>query len=140
MSGTRTYGVWSDWLEGRVLGNAFLGESNAMPAAVYVALFRTPPTDLVPGEEPTNAARYTRLLVTLERTAEGDDGSTLLWNVAALQWPMAAMPWGTLSHVGLFDAAIFGNYLAWAPMETPRTVNVGDAVRFDANTLLLGLR
>lgn len=66
------------------------------------------------------------------------------WAVAALgaietinpvTFPAAGASWGTVTHVGLYDAATAGNLLWWGPMATPKLVNSGDTVTFPPGNL-----
>ena len=43
--------------------------------------------------------------------------------------------WGTVTHVGVFDASSSGNLMAWAALTASKTVASGDVFRFDAGDL-----
>jgi hypothetical protein len=68
------------------------------------------------------------------------DGSSAVWNNAVLQWNVATADWGNLVGIGLFDAQTNGVLLVGGPLAVPKTVNIGDAVRFSVNTLLIGMQ
>lgn len=54
----------------------------------------------------------------------GGNGETS--NLAAITFPAPTADWGTVTHVGIFDAASGGNLLIVAPLTTPREILNGD--------------
>jgi len=139
MSGTLTYGAFSDYLEKKILGHVFAGAPYTAPATLYLSLFTTASTDTAPGTEPAGGG-YTRIVATFAVAPDQPDGSSALWNTGLLQFPAATAAWGTVGWVGIHDAASAGNMLAQGPLVSAKAVGVGDAVRFSANQLILGLQ
>jgi len=141
MSGTMlTYGAFSDYLEKRLLDHVFGAAAYTRPTALYVALYTTPSSDTVPGTEPIQANGYARVVATFVVAPDQPDGSSAMWNPAVLQFQVASAAWGVLTHCGIHDALTGGNLLASGPLAASKTVDIGDAVRFQANTLLVGLQ
>ena len=56
-------------------------------------------------------------------------------NGAAVEFVTATGAWGTVTHVGVFDAASSGNLMAWAALTASKTVASGAVFRFDAGDL-----
>jgi hypothetical protein len=57
-------------------------------------------------------------------------------NTAAIDAGTASgAAWGTISHVGLFDAATVGNLLVHGALDTDRTIADGDKFEFLADAL-----
>ena len=54
---------------------------------------------------------------------------------AAVEFVTATGAWGTVTHVGIFDAASSGNLIAWAALTTSKAVTSGDVFRFNAGEL-----
>jgi hypothetical protein len=141
VSGTLlTYGAFSDYLEKALLKHVFGAVAYTRPTALYVALYTTPASDTAPGSEPILAAGYARVVATFAAAPDQTDGSSAMWNTAVFQFPVATDDWGTVTHTGIHDAATGGNMLAWGQLALPKTVSLGDAVRFSANKLMIGLQ
>ena len=56
-------------------------------------------------------------------------------NGAAVEFVTATGSWGTITHVGIFDASSSGNLLCWAALSASKVVASGDVIRFDAGDL-----
>jgi len=144
MSGTLpatvVYGAFSDYLEKALLDHVFGAVAYARPSGLWVALYASAATDAAPGGEPPSAAGYVRQPVTFVAAPDGADGSSTMWNNAVLQFPLATGAWGTVAWVGIHDAALAGNMLAWAPLAALKVIGDGDAVRFAVNQLAIGLQ
>jgi hypothetical protein len=141
MSGTLlTYGAFSDFLEKALLNHVFGSTAYARPAGLYVALYTSPASDAVAGAEPLSGGGYARVVATFVAAPDQSDGSSAMWNAQVLQFPVATGAWGTVTHCGIHDALTSGNMLAWGQLTTAKIIDVGDAVRFQANQLLVGLQ
>jgi hypothetical protein len=117
----------SDYLEAQLRAHVFRTGSFAKPAALYVSLHTADPTDAGTGAEVTGGsyARVARNPGDANWAAGGaTDGATD--NVADITFPAPTAGWGTVTHFGIWDAAIGGNLLVHAALTTPRTINGGD--------------
>ena len=56
-------------------------------------------------------------------------------NTADLEFPMATGNQGTISHIGLWDAAAGGNMIAYKALALPQTVLAGQQVKFPIDKL-----
>lgn len=105
------------------------------PANLYVALFTdaTVPTDAAAGTEVAGGA-YARVAVattaagwTCETSAaKFSQSDPIVKNTALITFPVPGATWGTIRYVGLYDAAVGGNYLGFAELIEPRYVANGD--------------
>lgn len=131
-------GSFSDYLENKVLDHLFGGTAYSAPATVYVALFTITPGDAGGGTEVTGN-NYSRVAVTNNGTnfpaASGGSKS----NGTTITFPTASGAWGTVVAVGIFDAANAGNLLAWASLNTSKTIGSGDTASFPASSLTITL-
>ena len=121
---------FSDNAETLVLNWVFTGSSATRPTAWYLALFTTDPTDADTGTEvSTVGTAYARESVTF--TVSGDTAS----NTAAVEFATATASYGTVSHVGVYDAVTGGNLIAHAALSTAKTIDTGDVLRLPAGDL-----
>jgi len=121
---------FSDNAETLVLNWVFTSTSATRPTAWYLALFTTDPTDADTGTEvSTSGTAYARESVTF--TVSGDTAS----NTAAVEFATATASYGTVSHVGVYDAVTGGNLIAHAALSTAKTIDTGDVLRLPAGDL-----
>lgn len=57
-------------------------------------------------------------------------------SVGALVFGPATASWGSLSHGAIFDALTGGNMLWWGPLQSPRTIALGDTYEVPASGLV----
>lgn len=124
--------AFSDYTESQVLNHLFGSTTFTKPANRFLALFTAAPSDAGGGTE-VSGGSYARINAG-NFTVSGTN-PTLATNGTALEFATATANWGTITHVGIFDASSAGNLLAWAPLATSRTVNLGDVFRFPAGDL-----
>lgn len=115
---------FSNTFETRVLTWVFTTDSATRPTAWYMALFTSNPADDASGTEvSTSGTAYARQSATF--TISGDTAS----NSAAIEFPTATASFGTVSHVGVFDASTGGNLIAYAALSTSKAIDTGDVFR-----------
>tara|TARA_R110000822_G_C15133742_1_gene475376 strand:+ start:24 stop:410 length:387 start_codon:yes stop_codon:yes gene_type:complete len=94
------------------------------PTAWYLALFTTDPAEDASGTEvSTSGTAYVRKVAAF--TVTGNTAS----NSAAIEFPTATATFGTVSHVGVFDAVTSGNLIAYAALATSKVIDTGDVLR-----------
>ena len=89
----------SNYLENALVNATQRNTSYTSPATVYVALFTTDPTDADTGTEVTGGA-YARTSVAFAAPSNGAAASS-----ADCTFPTCTSTWGTVSHIGIFDAS-----------------------------------
>jgi hypothetical protein len=119
---------FSDYLETKVLDHVFAGTAYTAPSTLYVALFTAAPSDSGGGTEVSGGA-YARQ--TIAFTTSGDTTS----NNAAIEFPTATANYGTVTHVGIYDASSAGNLMAWAALTSSKTIETGDVFRIPSGDL-----
>lgn len=121
---------FSDYLETAALTWAFSSGAVTRPTGWHIALFTAAPSDAGGGTElSTSGTGYGRQSTTL--TVSGN----LATNGAAIEYPVAASAWGTITHVGVFDSASGGNLLAWGQLAASKDIGAGDVFRIPAGDL-----
>lgn len=125
----------SDYAEKLVLDWLMTTGAATRPSAWYVALYTAAPSDAGGGTE-VSTGGYSRKSVTFN-AASTPGGTTSNSNIVS--WTAAGANYGTVTHVGIFDASTGGNLLWQGGLSTPKTVNDGDTIQFSAGNLTLTL-
>ena len=125
----------SDYLEAQVLNVIFRTQVAWKPAAIYFALFTAAPSDSGGGTEVTGGS-YARTQVT-QADANWNAPTTggLTDNVNAITFPTATASWGTVTHVGIFDASTAGNLLFHGALASSKVVDTDDTFQFAAGDM-----
>ena len=120
----------SNTFETTVLTWLLTNSAATRPTAWYVALFTSNPDEDASGTEvSTSGTAYARQSVTFSVS-----GNTAT-NTAAIEFPTATASYGTVTHVGVFDASSAGNLIAYAALTTSKAIDTGDVLRLPANDL-----
>ena len=100
------------------------------PAAWYVGLFTSDPTDTGAAGTEVSGNGYTRKAATF--TVSGDTAS----NSASIEFPAASGGnWGTVGWIGIMDAASGGNMIIHSALTTAKAINDGDVFRIPTGDL-----
>ena len=119
---------FSNYLETKVLGHVFGATAYTAPATLYLALFTSNPAEDGSGTEVTGGG-YVRQTVAF--TVTGNTAS----NTAAVEYPTASANYGTVTHVGVYDASTGGNLLAYAALTSSKSIETGDVFRVPTGDL-----
>jgi hypothetical protein len=110
----------SNYLENALINATLRNTSYTSPAAVYVGLYTSDPTDANTGTE-VSGGSYTRTAVTMGSPTDG-----VSTNTAAVEFPQASGSWGTVGWIGILDATSSGNLLYHTALDTSKTISSGD--------------
>lgn len=94
------------------------------PTSWYLALFTAAPNDAGGGTE-VSGNGYARQSVTFGAASGGACANT-----NAPQFSASGGNWGTITHIGIFDASSGGNLLWHGAMIASRIMNNGDVLTF----------
>ena len=120
---------FSNTFETHVLQYVFTTTSVTRPTAWYVGLFTADPTDTGSGATEITGNNYSRVSATFSVT-----GATAT-TTAAVEFAAATGSWGTISHIGIFDAASGGNLIAHSALTASKAIASGDVFRIPTNDL-----
>ena len=121
---------FSNATETLVLNWLLTAGSATRPTAWYLALFTSNPDEDASGTEvSTVGTAYVRQSATF--TVSGNTAS----NSAAIEFPTATASYGTVSHVGVYDASTGGNLIAYAALSTSKAIDTGDVLRVNLGEL-----
>jgi hypothetical protein len=123
---------FSNYLENKVLEHVLGGNAYSAPATLYLALFTTNPGEDGTGTEVsgTSYARQTVAFTVVNNTAT---------NTLAVEFPTAGGSWGTVSHVGIYDALTSGNLMVYAALSQSKVIETNDVFRVPASDLSVTL-
>ena len=120
---------FTNFLETEILDHVFAGAAYTAPTTKYLGLF----TAIADGEASSvtelSGSAYARQTVAF--TTSGNTTS----NNAAVEFPTATGNWGTVTHVGVFDASSSGNLMAYATLSASKTIETGDVFRVPSGDL-----
>ena len=124
--------AFTDYLENKLLAHTFSNTAYTSPSTVYVALYTVAPTDSTTGTEVTGGG-YVRQSASFTTTASDTT------NASAIEWPTATADYGTVVAVAVLDASSSGNMLAFAALDTNKTISTGDVFRIPTGDLDIAL-
>jgi len=120
---------FTNFLETEILDHVFAGAAYTAPGTKYLALF----TAIADGETGSvtelSGSAYARQTVAF--TTSGNTTS----NNAAVEFPTATGSWGTVTHVGVYDASTSGNLMAYATLSSSKAIATGDVFRVPSGDL-----
>jgi len=119
---------FTNFLETEILDHVFGGAAYTAPSTHYLALYTATPGETGGGTELSGNA-YARQ--TIAFTTTGNTTS----NSSAIEFPTATASWGSITHVGVFDALTSGNLMAYSALTTAKTIDSGDVIRIPLGDL-----
>jgi hypothetical protein len=123
----------SNHLENALINATLRNTSYTSPATVYAALFTTDPTDAGTGTE-VSGGSYARTSITF-----GSPSNGVTTNSADVTFPTCTAAWGTVTHMGIYDASTSGNLLYHTPLDASKTVDSGDIFKISSGNLSVTL-
>jgi hypothetical protein len=125
---------FSNYLETEILDHVFGGAAYTAPSTLYLSLHTANPDEDGSGAEvSTTGTAYARQTVAF--TTSGNTTS----NTSAVEYPTATANFGTVTHVGVYDAATGGNLLCYAALTSSKVIETGDVFRVPAGDLDISL-
>ena len=123
----------SNYLENALINGTLRATTFTAPAAVYVSLHTADPTDAGTGAE-VSGGSYVRQAATFGAPSNGASTTT-----ADITYPQATASYGTVTHIGIFDASTSGNLLYHTPLNTSKTIDTGDIFKITSGSLTVTL-
>ena len=119
---------FTNFLETEILDHVFAGAAYSAPSQHYLGLFTAAPGEAGGGTELSGSA-YAR------QTVDFATSGATTSNDAAIEFPTATGSWGTVTHVGVFDAESSGNLMAYATLSSSKAIATGDVFRVPSGDL-----
>lgn len=119
---------FSNYLENKIVDHVFGGSAYTAPGTIYLGLFTSNPDEDGSGTE-VSGNNYSRKAVSF--TVTGNAAT----NASAIEFDVASGSWGTITHVGLYDASTTGNLMAYAALSASKAIASTDVFRVPAGDL-----
>lgn len=134
-------GSLSDYAENKVLDLLFSNTSYTIPTTYYIGLWTSALSDASTGSTAgeVSGGSYARVAVTNNVTNFPASSSGAKTNGVTFTFPTASAGWGTITHLGLFDASSAGNMIAWTDLGTSKTIANGDTASINGGDLALSI-
>ena len=123
----------SNYLENALINVTLRGTAFTAISTPYVALFTSDPTDAGSGTQ-VSGGSYARTAVTFGAPSNG-----VSINSADVTFPTCTASWGTITHIGIYDALTSGNLLYHTPLDISKTIDVGDVFKIASGNLSVTL-
>ena len=120
---------FTNFLETEILDHVFAGAAYTAPGTHYLALFTAVADGETGSVTEVSGGGYARQSVAF--TTSGNTTS----NNAAVEYPTATANYGTVTHVGVYDASSSGNLMAYAALSSNKTIETGDVFRVPSGDL-----
>lgn len=127
----------SDYAERKILDHLFKNTTFTSPSA-YIALFTTDPSDSDSGSE-VSGNGYARVQIdTLMGSAASSSDVTSITNSSAITFAAASGgSFGTITHIGIYDASTSGNLLAHGQLTASKQIDDGDQFQINTGNLTI---
>lgn len=122
----------SNYTENLALKWLLTTDAATRPTAWYVGLFTSDPTDAGTGTE-VSGTNYARKTVGFTVTNDTASNGTVTFDAAG------SGGWGTITHVGIYDASTSGNLLFHGAVTTSKQIDEGDTFQISAGNLTITL-
>ncbi len=124
----------SDYVENQIL-NCYLNQTNiTAPTNIYVGLHTADPTDAGSGAE-VSGNNYSRIEITDKFGTASGTGGSVSSNADITGFTATGGDWGTITHIGIYDASTSGNLLFHTALDSSATVNNGDSFQISSGNL-----
>ena len=129
----------SDYVENQILDfylnqGSGAGGSITAPSNIYLGLHTADPTDAGSGAE-VSGNNYSRIEITDKFDNASGTGGSLSSNANITGFTATGGDWGTITHIGIYDASTSGNLLFHTALDSSATVNNGDSFQISAGNL-----
>jgi len=113
----------SDYAENEMLDHMLGTGSFSAPANVFLSLWTSDPTDDGSGNE-LSGDGYARQDINFGAASSGVATSS-----GVVTFPTATGSWGSITHIGIFDAVSSGNLLFHGALSASKTIGSGDVMQ-----------
>jgi len=127
----------STYAERKLLDHVFKNTSFTSPQA-HIGLFTSDPTDSASGTE-VSGNGYARIRIDNKMSsATASSDNSQITNSSVITFAAAdGGAFGTITHIGIFDASSSGNLLAHGALAASKVISDGDTFQINASGLVI---
>lgn len=123
----------SNHLENALINATLRATTFTSPATVYVSLHTADPTDDGSGTE-VSGGSYARQSASFAAPSNGASATN-----ADITFPQATGNWGTVTHIGIWDASTSGNLYYHTALDASKAIDTGDIFKIASGSLTVTL-
>ena len=123
----------SDHLENQIL-NFYLNGTSVSPPTIWLSLHTADPLDAGSGTEVSGSA-YGRENISAKFPTASGTGGSVTNDVAITGFTADGGDWGTITHIGIWDAETSGNLLFHSALDSSVAITDGDSFQITATNL-----
>lgn len=123
----------SNYLEDALINATLRATTFTSPATVYVSLHTADPTDDGSGTE-VSGGSYARQSASFAAPSNGASATN-----ADITFPQATGNWGTVTHIGIWDASTSGNLYYHTALDASKAIDTGDIFKIASGSLTVTL-
>lgn len=127
----------SNYLEDMTLNYFLRNQQVTQPTQIYLALYKTNPTDGDTGAEVVGGG-YVRQLISFTAPTQTSDRATIS-NAARIEFPTATAEWGDVAYFGIRDSRDGGNLLIHGAFNKPTTIISGNKFIIEQGNLTISV-
>lgn len=125
----------TNYASAKILDKSFGNVDYTPPTNYYMGLSTTPISSSGSNATEPTGGSYARVLVANNKTYFGYASNAIITNGCAIIFPTSGSSWGTITHVGLWDASTSGSVWFYEALPTPKIVQIATQVSFDAGAI-----
>jgi len=127
----------SSYAEKKLLDHVFKNTAYTVPQA-HIGLFTSDPTDSASGTEASGSG-YARIRIDNKMSsATSNPDNSQITNSSVITFAAASGgAFGTITHIGIFDASSSGNLLAHGVLAASKVISDGDTFQINASGLVI---
>lgn len=127
----------SNYLEDAILNYFLRNQSVQQPSQVFLALYKTNPTDNDTGSE-VSGGGYARKQISFGVPSQHSERAQIT-NAARVEFDVATAEWGEVAYFGLRDANVGGNLLVHGVFNKPTKIEEGNRFIVEAGALTVSV-
>ena len=125
----------SNYLEDLILNYFLRNQQVTQPSTLYLALYKTNPTDSDTGAEVIGGG-YARQQTSFTAPTQQSD-KAVTGNATRIEFPTATSEWGEIAYFGIRDARTGGNLLVYGAFNKPINIVEGNKFILDSGNLTI---
>ena len=128
----------SDYLEAALLDHIFGNTAFTQPSNIYIGLHTSSPADDDSGTE-VSGTNYARVDASSSWATASSPGGTITTNADITFAAAGSGGWGTVTHIGIYDASSAGNLLFHGALAASKAVAESDIFQITSGNLTITL-